>query len=197
MLLFWQCLPLTTCAFRLYSPLQAGGGLLCKHSYCDYRCENLMLWVQAWLCVSVCTSALPDIKGAFLTGAQGAWSWAHAAVHHLLPQIVDFGLKATILWNRKKQSKLCQWHSKTGLRGYISPLAFRLILPKLRCHWIRQIKRQKQYRTLSCSIWKLLEIFVPQFVLRWAGISRGKVLRILRLINDPRNRWFITDLPHI
>ena len=29
-----------------------------------------------------------------------------------------------------------------------------------------------------------------------AAVNRGKVQRILRLINDPRNRWFITDLPY-
>lgn len=53
--------------------------------------------VSGCVIVHICAPALPDIEGAFLTGAQGAWSRAHAAVHHLLPQVVDLGLKATIL----------------------------------------------------------------------------------------------------
>lgn len=50
---------------------------------------------------------LPDVEGAFLTGAQGARSWAHAAVHHLLPQVVDLGLKAAVFCDRMKKNK-CQ-----------------------------------------------------------------------------------------
>lgn len=45
----------------------------------------------------LCVPVVPDIEGAFLTGAQGARSRAHAAVHHLLPQVVDLGLKAAVL----------------------------------------------------------------------------------------------------
>lgn len=46
----------------------------------------------------------------------------------------------------------------------------------------------------SCSHFtgKLFEISV----LVIPAVNRGKVQRILRLINDPRNRWFITDLPY-
>lgn len=39
---------------------------------------------------------IPDVKRAFLTGAEGARARTHAAVHHLLPQVVDLGLKATV-----------------------------------------------------------------------------------------------------
>lgn len=63
---------------------------------------------------------LPDVEGAFLTGAQGARSWAHAAVHHLLPQVVDLGLKAAVFCIRIKKMSLL----KEGYRAYTTHLGF-------------------------------------------------------------------------
>lgn len=52
---------------------------------------------------------VPDVKRAFLTGAEGARARTHAAVHHLLPQVVDLGLKATVFW-KEKRHRVCQQH---------------------------------------------------------------------------------------
>lgn len=125
----------TTCAFRIYSPPQAGKGWLCKSGYFDYRSfEFDVVSASMTVCVSVCAPALPDVEGAFLTGAQGAWSWAHAAVHHLLPQVVDLGLKATILCiGGNKQHKLCQQDSKNrSTSTYYPPLGFKFDTPKVK-----------------------------------------------------------------
>lgn len=47
---------------------------------------------------------IPDVEGAFLTGAEGAGARAHAAVHHLLPQVVDLGLKTTVFWKETRHT---------------------------------------------------------------------------------------------
>lgn len=52
---------------------------------------------------------IPDVKRAFLTGAEGARAGTHAAVHHLLPQVVDLGLEATVFW-KEKRHRVCQHH---------------------------------------------------------------------------------------
>lgn len=38
----------------------------------------------------------PDIERSLLIGSQGSRAGAHAVVHHLLPQVVDFGLETSI-----------------------------------------------------------------------------------------------------
>lgn len=39
----------------------------------------------------------PHIERSLLIGSQGSWPRAHTVVHHLLPQVMDFGLKTPIL----------------------------------------------------------------------------------------------------
>lgn len=43
------------------------------------------------------TARSPDVERPLLAGPQGAGARADAAVHHLLPQVVDLGLKAAVL----------------------------------------------------------------------------------------------------
>lgn len=38
----------------------------------------------------------PDVERSLLIGPQRPGARAHAVVHHLLPQVVDFGLKTSI-----------------------------------------------------------------------------------------------------
>ncbi len=66
---------------------------------------------------------IPDVEGAFLTGAEGAGARTHAAVHHLLPQVVDLGLKTTVFWKEKRhtirqQHLYLQWYSGLCSRFY-------------------------------------------------------------------------------
>lgn len=54
-----------------------------------------------WTCpcpvVEVEMGTVPDVERSLLTGAQRARAGADAAVHHLLPEVVDLGLEAAIL----------------------------------------------------------------------------------------------------
>lgn len=42
-------------------------------------------------------TAQPDVEGPLLIGSQGSRPRAHTVVHHLLPQVVDFGLETAVL----------------------------------------------------------------------------------------------------
>lgn len=110
---------------------------------------------------------------------------------------MDLGLKATILCiGRNKQNKLCQQHPRNRTSGiYQPPLGFKFDTPKVKVV-LNMSNKEAKIWTLSCFTGKLLESSVSQLALQWAGVYRGKVQRILILINDPRNRWFITDLPY-
>lgn len=45
----------------------------------------------------------PDIERPLLIGSQGSWARAHAVVHHLLPQVMDFGLKTSIFYETHRK----------------------------------------------------------------------------------------------
>ena len=44
----------------------------------------------------------PDVEWSLLIGSQGSRARAHAVVHHLLPQVVNFGLKTSIFYRRHR-----------------------------------------------------------------------------------------------
>lgn len=54
-------------------------------------------WGISLLCVLWVSFAVPDVKCAFLCGAERCGAGADTAGHHLFPQVMDLGLETTVL----------------------------------------------------------------------------------------------------
>lgn len=63
-------------------------------------------FLHMWLSVGLLRLHVlsPDIQRPLLAGPQGSGPRADAAVHHLLSQVVDLGLKAAVLWHTQARN---------------------------------------------------------------------------------------------
>lgn len=122
------------------------------HSY-----KALLLFPQVGQltkCRSECKTlhCLPDIQGAFLIGSQGPGPGAHAVVHHLLSQVMDFGLKSSVVWELKQRWQIwfCSFRDLEMLHSHGS---------RLPCHWFLcqatvRCSNQEEYTCLIFFIHK-------------------------------------------
>lgn len=55
-----------------------------------------------WTISHLCVCVLPDVKRAFLCGAERRGAGTDTAGHHLFPQVMDLCLKTTVLYTQRQ-----------------------------------------------------------------------------------------------